>query len=306
MTMSRQQYIEGLYIVDANNRAYSAYHAYKRLSFRGKSVSVIYGMPAMLKGLLWDNSPGKVIVVWDGKRAKQRTDMYPDYKKGRNKDLTFDYEQFDFQRRVVRKMLFYLGVPQVLNPQAEADDLIAKIARIAQNKYKTVRIQSTDKDFHQVLNEKIWVLNDRLNNWVTPTNCKELFGYTPSETVDYLILVGDDSDQIKGYPGMGPVKTRLFLDKYGTIEDFLDSGESFSPIKRSLLLEIKKRNEFLIDLKLFYSLNKESLKTVFYRDESNPGMQIKKFKKLCHKFGIQKFLASGFLDEFIELKERQE
>lgn len=54
-------------------------------------------------------------------------------------------------------------------------------------------------------------------------------------------MVGDISDDISGFPGIGPVKARKILDE-GRIEKFIAQS------KNKEYLKIWRRNEQLIDL----------------------------------------------------------
>lgn len=79
---------------------------------------------------------------------------------------------------------------------------------------------SSDKDFNQLLSNNLRIYNPRKDEMIRMDNCKELFGYHSHETVEYLAMVGDTSDDIPGFPGIGPVKARKILDE-GRIENSL-------------------------------------------------------------------------------------
>lgn len=295
---------ETLILVDGNNRAHAAYHAHKTLWFNKQQVGMIYGLPGMVSSIIWQEKPSELIVVWDGLKSEHRLKIHPGYKAHRlvkNKGL-IDYPNFLMQKKVVKKMLYYLGIPQVINPIAEADDMIYKLTKIGKRRFGKVVIFSGDHDFNQLIDEKVWIFNSNRKKMILPSNCKELFGYEPHEAVDYNIVVGDKSDDIDGYPGIGPVKARDLLDKYKSLEDFLDSGDKHSIIKRVPLLELKKRNQDLMDLRLFYSKHKDELKTVFYKGESEPSLQKDKFIALCDKFNMKKIRAKNFIEDFVDFK----
>lgn len=298
---------DSVILIDMNNRCHAAYHAYKRLSWKGKSVATIYGLPSMIKGLIWRERPELVVGIWDGDRSKHRMKALPDYKTHRNKNpKLFDREDFERQRILVMKSLLYLGIPQVKNQVVEGDDMLYRMVLWAKQRFKQVTIVSGDKDFNQLINKQVSVWNDSKQDMIHTTNCKKYFGYEPHETVDYLSLVGDTSDDIPGYPQMGPTRTREFLDKYGSLEDFLDSGDKHPIMKRSTLLEVKNRNQYLIDLKFFYSKHKDEIKIRYYKGEENPKVNKAKFKKLCSRFGLVKFMGDSFLKEFIDLNQKDQ
>lgn len=295
---------ETLILVDGSNFAHRAYHAHKTLWYRKEQVGIIYGLPGMINTLIFNERPSELIIVWDGEmyRSKHRLKIYPSYKGHRTSNRLIDYPNFLKQKRIVRKMLYYLGIPQVLNPDAEADDMIYKLTKIGKKRFHKVVIASGDKDFNQLIDEKVWVLNDRRRLMITLANCKEIFDYEPHEAIDYHTLIGDKSDDIKGYPGIGPVKARELLDAYGSLEDFLDSRDKHSIINRTRLLELKQRNQDLMDLRVYYSKHKEDLETVFYQEDSNPPLQKDKFIEVCERFNMKRIRAKNFIEDFVDFK----
>ena len=300
---------ELLTLLDMDNQCHASYHAYKRLSWKGESVSIIYGLPSIIKGYIWRDKPDRVMGVWDGARSQHRIQVLPNYKGHRNKTKQyklFDREAYEKQKLIARKMLYYLGIPQVLNPAVEGDDMLYRMVRWGKKNFDQVMIVSGDKDFHQLIDDQVSVWVPSKQNLITTVNCKKYYNYDPSEAVDYLTLVGDDSDDIPGYPGIGPKKARELLDKYGTLEDFLDSEDKHSIIDRTTLLGLKYKNQYLIDLPYFYSKHKSEIKIKFYKGESSPAIQKKEFQRICGKYGLRKFMGSTFLEEFIELRLKQD
>lgn len=79
-------------------------------------------------------------------------------------------------------------------------------------------------------------------------NCKDHYGYTPKQCVDYLSLCGDASDKIPGYPGVGDKRALKLLNKFGSIKKFLKSEEGFGNVDKKKLTEVYERNNKLINL----------------------------------------------------------
>lgn len=295
-------------LIDGNNRAHAALHAYKRLSYKGENVAILYGLPSMIKYLIKEYQPDQLMVVWDGKRSLHRKAIYPEYKGKRKEDPLFDRENFDLQMKVVKKMLYYLGVKQVLNPNAEADDMIYKLHKVAEDKgYKECIVVSGDKDFHQLIGRKgakmkVKVFSESKKLLIDVHNCQDTFGYKGWQTVDHLTLLGDKSDNINGYRGMGEVKTKQFLDQFGSLESFIIQKHKHSVVQVDTLLELMKRNEILIDLGKYHDKYKEELKTVFYLDPK-PKIQRNNFLKISAKYGMNKFMSRQFMSEFKTLQK---
>lgn len=299
-----------LVIVDGNNRMWAAFHAYKRLSYKGESVASIYGFPSMMRALLGKLKPDEFMIVWDGKKSKHRLKIFPDYKGDRKSKDLIDYDNWKLQKKVVQRLMDFLGIKQVWNSDVEADDMIYKLTKLAgKNGFKEVIIVSGDKDFNQLIgpakdgNPEVMVYSEAKKTLINYINCEREFGYKAYQTVDYLSLVGDSSDNIPGYRGMGEKRTKSFLNEFLTIKLFLkDKRNKFPIIDRDTLLEVVERNRILIDLRYFYSIHRDEMKTVFYNNKKNPKLNKKKFLKLCAKYNMQKLMGKSFIKPFKQLQ----
>lgn len=289
-----------LLLIDGSNRAYAAWYAYSRLSYKGKSVSMVYGLPAMVKFLIRKFEPTKVFVVWDERTSiDQRKKIYPEYKNTESRNL-FDREDFERQKKIAKELLLSAGVAQVSSKKAEADDIIYRMNRRAIKKGYEVVLVSADKDFNQLLSKKtsIWRETLKAKKMTTYENCKGEFGYQPHQTVDYLIMEGDTSDNIKGYPGIGPKKAVDLLEKYDTLANFIKSDDKHSIIDRKVLLELCRINRVLIDLSLYHRMYMKGVKNEYYGDNPNPKINKEKWLKLCKTNGLIKFKDKNFLRTF--------
>lgn len=288
-----------LVIFDGNHLAYRAYYKFGNLkTLDGVRTAVIYGMPYVAESLIRRLGPDEVVVVFDGGRSPYRMDLLPSYKQ-REQKLGFDKEDFYRQKDVGMELFQALGLRICWKKKFEADDLIAMIARRYAKANWDVVIVSGDKDFNQMISEDISVYNTSKAIMYTPRNLKKEQGYTPEQTVDYLSLLGDKSDHIPGYPGIGPVKALQLISEYGTIKNFIKSGAKFGKVDNEKLEEIRKLNKKLIDLNFFYRkfLMKESIPWL------NPdyGFDEEKLKLLCGSYEINSFLKPQFIKTFKSL-----
>ena len=191
------------------------------------------------------------------------------------------------------KMLGMLRINYIFDKKKstvyEGDDFLAYLAIKKFQSEKMILI-SSDKDFNQLLSNNLRIYNPRKDEMIRMDNCKELFGYHSHETVEYLAMVGDTSDDIPGFPGIGPVKARKILDE-GRIEKFIAQS------KNREYLQIWERNEQLIDLFWFVRhnpLDKLPLK-------SKKKFKYDKFKKVCVEYSLSSFLTDQFIQPFKEL-----
>ena len=239
-------------IIDGDNMLHRSYHKYGGFTtLGGKPSSMIFGFPYMVRTVITKLKPTKLYVVFDGGSSPHRKEILPTYK-AREQKLGFDYENFQDQKKVVRQLMIDLALTVVWEKGYEADDLIYTITR--KHRGDKVCIVSGDKDFHQLISETVSVYSPHKEIELTIKNLNRYFPYQPTEVVDYLCLIGDKSDHIPGYGGIGEVRARQFLDKFGSIHNFLQTynpsmGKTLDPIK---LHKLFKQNRLLIDLKYYY------------------------------------------------------
>ncbi len=287
-----------LIILDGNHLAYRALYKFSNLrTLDGVKTGVIFGMPYVAESLIRRLGPTDVVIAFDGGRSKFRMDLLPTYKE-REKKLGFDAEDFFRQKDVGRDIFMSLGIKIVWKRHFEADDLIYMVARRYASKGYDVTIVSGDKDFNQLLDDKIKIYNVGKGITYEAWNLKKELGYTPGQCVDYLSLCGDKSDNIPGYPGIGPKRAMDMLERFGSIREFLRSKESFGKLDKEELARIHRLNKKLIDIKFFYRkfLIKEAIPWL------NPGkLDLKKFKQYCNEYEMGSFLKPQFINTFKKL-----
>lgn len=291
-------------LIDGEGVLHQSFHKFMNFkSTDGKPSGAIFGFFKSLHMYLERFYPNEVYIVFDNGHSPYRTDIWPDYKKHR-KNISIDYESLISQKKVIMKMLKCLRVPYIFDKKKvtgyEGDDFIAFLTQNIlwdRSKY-TITIVTSDKDYNQLLNSETKIYNPRKNELVNITNCKQIFGYDANETVDYLCLVGDSSDDIPGVKGYGPIKTRKFLDKYGQV---------YNAFKREECLDIKEtydRNQELIDLKLFiqrHPLNIDDLP--IHGKNRNKSINYGKFKKICIEYSLASFMTNIFMKPFNKIYE---
>jgi DNA polymerase-1 len=103
----------------------------------------------------------------------------------------------------------------------EADDYIATVARRAAGMDWGVVIASADKDFMQLVSERVglWNPNDKAERVWTAAEVREKTGVAPEQIVDWLSLVGDSADNIPGVPGVGAKTAAGLLGEFGSVDE---------------------------------------------------------------------------------------
>lgn len=283
-------------LVDGENILHQSFHKFEKLkSTDGKPSGAIFGFFKSLHMYLTRFEPDEVYISFDNGHSPVRMKLLPNYK-GHRKNLSVDYESLQKQKAIIMKMLGMLRVNYIFDKKKstvyEGDDFLAYLAIKKFQSEKMILI-SSDKDFNQLLTNNLRIYNPRKDEMIRMDNCKELFGYHSHETVEYLAMVGDTSDDIKGIPGIGPVKARKILDEYGTLDKFLEHHHQTSHV------EIAERNKKLIDLRLFQK--EVPLSKLPMKKFANKEIKYKKFKEVCIEYSLASFMTNEFMKPFKDL-----
>ena len=240
-----------LLLVDGHAYAYRAFHAIRSLNAPdGSPTNAIFGLIKMLQKMFGALKPSHVLVLWDAGLAIERSTALPEYKANRAPTPEALEQQFP----QIESWLDAAGFPQFSEEGTEADDWIGTYARRAEAAGWTVVIASADKDFLQLVNARIGILNpnDKSEKIWTDADVVAKTGVEPRQVADWLALVGDSVDNIPGVPGVGPKTAAELLRKYGTIEDlYARLPEIKSESQRNALTgaaDAVKRNQLMVRL----------------------------------------------------------
>jgi len=213
--------MDRLLIVDGHAYAYRSFHAIRGLrSPAGRPTNAIYGFVKTLAKLRAAVGPTHLAVVWDGGLSAERVAALPEYKAQRPEMPEDLKPQLD-------EIVAYLkaaGVASICLKGVEADDYIAGVARRAAEAGLAVVIASSDKDFMQLVSEKIGLLNpnDKTEAVWTDEQVRAKTGVAPSQIVDWLSLAGDAVDNVPGVPGVGPKTAAELLNQFGSARDLYE------------------------------------------------------------------------------------
>jgi len=211
-----------LILVDGSSYLYRAFHALPPLAnTHGEPTGAVYGVVNMLRKLLKDYQPEKIAVVFDAKGKTFRDELYPAYKAHRPTMPEDLQKQIEPVHTVVRAM----GLPLVMIEGVEADDVIATLAQQAVAQNIPVVISTGDKDFAQLVNGHITLVNTMSNTVLDRAAIKEKFGVMPEQIIDYLTLVGDSVDNIPGVPNVGPKTAAKWLEQYSTLDNLIANAD---------------------------------------------------------------------------------
>jgi DNA polymerase-1 len=246
-----------LLLVDGSSYLYRAFHALPELrSSKGEPTGAIYGVLNMLRKLAADYKAGARACVFDAKGRTFRDEAYSEYKANRAPmpdDLAAQVEP-------LREAVAALGWPVLAVEGVEADDVIATLTEQAKREGWRTVISTGDKDFAQLVDERVMLVNTMSNEKLDVEGVNKKFGIAPEKFLDYLSLIGDAIDNIPGVDKVGPKTACKWIEKYGSLEGVLEhageitglAGENLRKVadwlpKARGLLTIKRDVELPLD-----------------------------------------------------------
>ncbi|WP_028864734.1 DNA polymerase I [Psychromonas aquimarina] len=214
-------------LVDGSSYLYRAFYAPPHLTnSAGEPTGAVYGVVNMLQSLLKQFNPTHIVVVFDAKGKTFRDDMYSDYKANRPSmpdDLRCQIEPL---HEVIKAM----GLPILIVPGVEADDVIGTLARQASAQGIATLISTGDKDMAQLVDDNTLLINTMTDTVLDVQGVNDKFGIPPELIIDYLGLMGDKVDNIPGVPGVGEKTALAMLQGIGSLEDIYQNLEKLAPL----------------------------------------------------------------------------
>ncbi|WP_120927409.1 DNA polymerase I [Helicobacter pylori] len=182
---------------------------------KGFPTGLLTGLVGMVKKFYKDKKNMPFIVFALESQAKtKRAEKLGEYKQNR-KDAP---KEMLLQIPIALEWLQKMGFTCVEVSGFEADDVIASLATLSP--YKT-RIYSKDKDFNQLLSDKIALFDGKTE--FLAEDCIKKYGILPSQFTDYQGIVGDSSDNYKGVKGIGSKNAKELLQRLGSLEKIYEN-----------------------------------------------------------------------------------
>ena len=212
-----------LYLIDGHALIFRSYYAFLRrpmINSKGEDTSILFGFTKTLTDLIIRERPSHLAVAFDPPSKTFRHELYPLYKANRAETPELIKSALDPLIEIVNSM----SIPVLMRPGFEADDVIGTLAKKAESEGFTVFMLTPDKDYGQLVSEKIFQCkpgkNGGENIIIGPEQIKEEYGINdPRSVIDILAIWGDASDNVPGVRGVGEVGSRKLIQKYGTVEN---------------------------------------------------------------------------------------
>lgn len=226
-----------LLLIDGSSYLYRAFHAMP--DFRNKAdepTGAIYGVINMLKRAQHDIKPDYVACIFDAKGKTFRDEIYPKYKANRPSMP----EDLRAQIEPLHECIEALGVPLLVIPDVEADDVIATLTKKGLEENLEIVISTGDKDIAQLIKPNVTIINTMTGENLDTEGVKAKFGVYPDRMVDYQSLVGDSVDNVPGVDKVGPKTAVKWLSEYGDLDSIIaNAGQIKGKVGENLRLAVE-------------------------------------------------------------------
>lgn len=229
-----------LLIIDGHNYLYRSYYGIPSSAKlkNGLQVNAYCGFLSLLRKTYEYVKPSNIIIIFDSETGtEEKINENSKYKQNRDYSDTGMFEQLP----IIKQALDFINISYMEHPDYEADDVIGSIAK-KESVDSKVYISSQDKDFFQLVNKSISVLRTEKGKIVEYDNneFEKQYGFNSNRYLEYISLLGDPSDNIKGVKGIGKkIAFKIISEQRYVLKD----------INNPLLLEnidlVKNNIEFL-------------------------------------------------------------
>ena len=212
---------ETFYIIDTHAEIFRAYYAIRSgltSSVTGEATHAVFGFAGTLIRILSQLKPKYLVAAIDTPGKTFRNDLYPAYKANRSAPP----DDLVTQIHRILQLLDAFGILTLGKPELEADDIIASLTHAILDNPEAenvnVTIVSRDKDLEQLLCDRVAMLDLHKDQTIDVQSLWETKGIKPSQVVDVLALMGDNSDNVPGVEKIGLKTAAQLIQQYDSVE----------------------------------------------------------------------------------------
>ncbi len=275
-----------LYIIDGTAVIYRSFYAFKNrplINSKGENTSAIFGFLRTIISIIEKFNPKYFAITFDEKEPTFRHKKYPDYKATRDKMPEELVDQLD----PIQKLVKSANIPHLSLSGFEADDIIGTLSQIFSEEYDVV-IVSGDKDFYQLVSDKVTLFDLSKDKHIGKEEVKEKFGTTPDKVIDILALTGDSADNIPGIPKIG-IKTAIkLMEQFGNLENILANAEKVSPER--IKENVKKFAQQGILSKELVTIDRNAPIDISLEDLTLQNIFTEDLRRFCERYELNTFL----------------
>ena len=247
--------MDKLFLLDAYALIYRSYYAFiknPRINSKGLNTSAIVGFVNTLQEVLTKEQPTHLGVAFDPHGPTFRSEAYPAYKAQR------EATPEDIRKAVpiIKDLLRAWNIPILQVDGFEADDVIGTLATKAGEQGITTYMLTPDKDYGQLVNDKVFIYRPRHGGGyevMGPEEVKAKYAIpSTAAVIDLLALMGDSADNFPGCPGVGEKTAVKLINDFGTIESLISRTEELKGALKTKVethIEDIKLSKFLATIK---------------------------------------------------------
>ncbi|HTU64708.1 MAG TPA: 5'-3' exonuclease H3TH domain-containing protein, partial [Steroidobacteraceae bacterium] len=218
-----------IYLIDASVYVFRAYYSMppEMADRDGNPAHATFGFARFLGDLIERVQPRYIAVAFDESLSTSfRNQIYPAYKANRDpppEDLKLQFER-------CREFCHHAGIPAFGHVEYEADDIVGSLMTLCRRDGLRATLVTRDKDFAQLIGEGdvYWDYTD--NAQYRYHQIEDRFGVAPERFADFLALMGDSVDNIKGVPGVGPKTAAALMKEFASLEELYDNLDKVAAV----------------------------------------------------------------------------
>lgn len=230
-----------LILIDGHALIFKMYYAFLRrpmINSKGNDTSVLFGFTKTLLELLIKERPTHLAVAFDPPAKTFRHEIYPEYKANRSETPELIKESL----KPLCELMEALSIPVLMQEGFEADDVIGSFSKIAEKNGHTVYMVTPDKDYGQLVSDKIFQYKPgKSGSEHSILGKKEVCSHygieDPVQVIDILTIWGDASDNIPGVKGVGEVGAKKLIAMYKNVENIYNNLDKLPPKQREAFKE---------------------------------------------------------------------
>ena len=277
-----------LLLIDATAYLFRAFHAMGDLrTSSGDPSGAIFGFVRMLHNLHEKWNPERVACVMDAPGKNFRHKLSPHYKANRpptSPDLIA-------QIAPAKAFVIARGWTLACIEGVEADDVIATLAAQGKRAGMEVIVASADKDLMQIVDESVQMYDEARDKLYDEKAVCDKFGVPPAQMGDFLALVGDTSDNIRGVEKVGPKTAAKLLAEFGSLDGIVARANDSEKIKGALAANLRAAIDggVLALARKLVDLRRDVLLPQSAEECIPAAPDAEKWRALCEQYEIRRF-----------------
>ena len=225
-----------LFLIDGHALIFKMYYAFFRhpmINSKGEDTSILFGFTKYLLELTARENPTHLAVAFDPPGGTYRHEMFPEYKANRAETPQLVIDALE----PLTELCGAMNIPVLMSKGFEADDVIGTVAKKAEKEGFAVYMVTPDKDYGQLVSERIFQYRPGQggeNTILGRAEICEKYGIsTPEQVIEILTLCGDTADNVPGIKGVGEVGAGKLIGKYGTVENIYAHLDELPPKQKA-------------------------------------------------------------------------